>query len=156
MIDAGNVAVNAEPTGGASVFRASSAEDGTGAARFIRSDDSPGFGPWAVNHPHTGNPWKTTLGGYDFREFIAGFSDTFPRYYVVLGKADWTIRAIGTRTAGVWTDSGGSAVTLQGTTNDSAAFTLTVTGGSPQPGDDAGIQILGLSYVNQKSYVYTP
>jgi hypothetical protein len=38
---------------------------------------------------------------------------------------------------------------------DSANFTITVSNGSPQKGDDAGIQVLGLSYVNNYSPVYT-
>lgn len=105
--------------------------------------------------PKTRNPWKTTQGGYDFREWIVGYTDTFPRYYVSLGFANWTIRAIGTRVNNVWTNNG-SLVTLQGSNNDTAKFTLTITSGSPQSGEAAGVQVLGKSYVNQKTYVYTP
>jgi hypothetical protein len=150
MVDTGNVSQNQEPTGGSTAFRSSNNDPGTGAGRVIAANDNPAFGPWHNLHPVTNNPWSTTQGGYSFREYIAGYTASFPRYYVVLAKGDWTITCVGSKSGSQWTNTS-SAVTVGTGGGDSAALTSTITSGSPQPGDSAAIQILGLSYANQHS-----
>jgi hypothetical protein len=152
MVDTGNVSVNQEPTGGNTAFRSSNNSPGTGAERTFTAEDNPGFGPWHNLHPVTNNPWATTQGGYGFREFLAGYTASFPRYYVVLARGDWTITCVGSKSGAQWTNTS-SAVTVGTGGGASADLTSTVTSGSPQSGDSAGIQILGLSYVNQRSIV---
>jgi hypothetical protein len=152
MVDTGNVSLNQEPTGGSTAFRSTNNNPGTGAERTITAEDNPGFGPWHNLHPVTNNPCATTQGGYGFREFITGYTASFPRYYVVLAKADWTITCVGSKSGTQWTNTS-SAVTVGTGGGASAAFTSTVTSGSPESGDAAQIQVLGLSYVNQRSIV---
>ena len=152
MVDTGNVSLNQEPSGGNTAFRSSNNNPGTGAERTITAEDNPGFGPWHNLHPVTNNPWATTQGGYNFREYIAAYTSSFPRYYVVLARADWTITCIGSKSGTAWTNTS-SAVTVGTGGGGSAAMTSTVTSGSPQSADSAGVQVLGLSYVNQRSIV---
>jgi hypothetical protein len=152
---------NATPSGGATAFRSNSNEssqDATNGGRTINvgSDDAPSFGPYKLVFPNTTRNWASTLGGYDFKEFIVGYSTTFPRTYVVIASASWTIRYVGTRQAGgEWVNTG-SVVTLQGVSQSPANFTISVTNGAPQSGTSSGIQVLGLSYANEHSAVYTP
>ena len=159
MVDTNQVTQGNSPTGGDTAKRGNSSEtssnaSGGGQTKFITSDDIPGFGPYKLIHPTTNKVWATTLGGYDFREFIAGYSDTFPRNYVVVAKANWTVRYLGSRNkTGDWVDNG-STVTLQGMNQTSTTFTVTVTNGTPQSGDTSGIQVLGRSYVNEHLPVY--
>jgi hypothetical protein len=157
-----DVAQGVQSPGGSSVFRASSSDSpptnimNGGQSRIIIARDAPSFGPYPVVHPNTNNTWGSTQGGYDFTEYIAGYSVSFPRNYVVLAKGTWTIKYVGSRGKnGVWNNTG-SSVTLQGMAGEeSASFNITVNNGSPQKGDDAGIQVLGLSYVNNYSPVFT-
>jgi hypothetical protein len=160
MIDTGRIKAGNQPTGGDTAFRGNSNETsgnapGGGRSINITSDDSPGFGLFKINHPNTSNVWASTQGGFDFTEFIAGYTNTFPRTYVVVAKATWTIRYIGNRTTGGTWMNNGSGVTFQGSTQSPANLTSTVSGGSPQIGNSAGIQVLGLSFVNQHSPVYS-
>ena len=156
MVDTGNVNAGQEPTGGNTPFRISNNDPGTGAQRTVTADDDPGFGPWDLLHPTTRNLWATTQGGYNFREFIVGYSSSFPRYYVVLAKGDWTITGVGSNAGGgQWTNSN-SSVTVGGGSGTSASLTITITNGSPQSGDAASVQVLGLSYVNEHFYAHSP
>jgi hypothetical protein len=155
MVDSG-----ANPTGGATPFRSNSNEttfsaSGGGQTRFVTSDDSPNFGPYKIVHSST--TWTTTQGGYDFTEFIVGYSSTFPLTYVVAARANWTIRFIGNRNSsnGTWTNNG-STVTLQGSAQQSANFTTTVSGGAPQTGNSAVIQVRGNSFALSHTPVYNP
>src|SRR6185369_7152145 len=110
------------------------------ASRTVTADDNPGFGPWLNLHPVTNNPWATTTGGYSFREFIVGYTTTFPRYYVAFASGDWTITAVGTRSGnGTWSNSS-SAVNV-----GNGSLTNRITSGSPQKEDTAGVQVLGKS-----------
>jgi hypothetical protein len=158
MVDTSRVTAGNAPSGGSQAFRADSSEDSTnptggGQLRIVTSSDVPNFGPYKVTHSN-GNIWASTQGGYDFKEFIVGYSTTFPKTYVVVANAVWTIRFVGNRSGtGGWVNNG-SAITLQGSSQDSATFSLNVSNGSPQSGNAVGIQVLGLSYVNQKSSVY--
>ncbi len=156
MMDTGNVAPGQEPTGGSTVFRGSSNQSTSGSERTVTADDDPGFGPWDLLHPTTRNPWATTQGGLSLREFIVAYSSSFPRYYVVLARGDWTITGVGSNAGGGTWNNTNSTVTIQGGSSGSAPLTITVTDGSPQSGDSVGVQVLGLSYVNEHHYAHTP
>jgi hypothetical protein len=153
---------NDNPTGGTTAFRSHSNETlasgpgGKGQVNSLGSDDFPSFGPWDNLHPVTHNPWLTTQGGYNFTEFIVAFSDSFPLNYDVLAKATWTINAVGSKVGGIWTNSGSSGMTLQGSSQPSAPFTLLVANGSPTSGTTAAVQVLGLSYALHHTYNHTP
>jgi hypothetical protein len=153
---------NDNPAGGIASFRSASMErsdsgpGGNGQVRSLASDDIPGFGPWDNLHPVTHNPWFTTQGGYNFTEFIVAFSDSFPLNYGAVAKATWTINAVGSKVGGIWTNSGSSGVTLQGSNQQSAAFTVLVSNGSPTSGTTAGVQVLGLSFGLHHTYNHTP
>jgi hypothetical protein len=166
MIDVTGIDPGTEPTGGTSAFRGNSNESNPrngqngGQIRTITSNDNPDIGLWESNHPTTGNLWQTTQGGHTFSEFLVAFSDTFPRNYVVLGKADWSVNYIGERRNNLWIDNG-SSVFIQGVPFNPngevrVPFTLTITNGSPQSANSAGVQVLGLSYTNEYEYRYDP
>ena len=151
-----------DPSGGTSVFLSGdgggltgSNLSGGGQERTLTTGDNPGFGPWLINHLHTHNPWMSTLGGYDFKDYISAFSESFPRYYAVLARGDWTVRVIGNKSNGVWVNNG-STVTLPGGSGGSAPLTILVTNGSPTSGDTAGVQVLGNSYSLHHSISYSP
>jgi hypothetical protein len=153
MVDTSRVVQGNEPTGGITPFRSRSNDPvqgngpgGNGQIKRVSGEDAPSFG-WAGSHPTTGNPWATTQGGNDFREFVVAFTNTFQRNYTALGTGDWSVNAIGTRGAGgVWTDSGGSSVT-------GSAWSIA---GFPQTGDAAGVQVLGRSFVSEFGMIINP
>jgi hypothetical protein len=160
VIDCGD-----DPTGGSSVFLSLDVggdnDHGVnissgGQRRTLTSLDNPGFGPWYINHPKTHNVWMTTQGGYTFKDFISAFSDTFPKYYVVLARGDWLPQVIGSNHNGTWTDSGSSTVTIPGATEGTANLAIMGTNGSPTSGDAAGVQVLGKAYVVHRSITYNP
>ena len=160
MIDTGRVDSGHEPTGGDTAFRNSSRSSSTnpsGVGRRVTAltDDDPSFGVWDFLHPSTHNPWLTTQGGYSFREFVVAYSATFTRYYVVLAKGSWTITATGSNSGGGTWSNNGSSVTISGG-NGTAQLTSTLTNGSPQSGDAAGVQVLGLSFANEHRFSHTP
>jgi hypothetical protein len=162
VVDTVNVTQGHEPTGGTTPFRGNSQDTSLGAGpgglgqlRRVHSLDAPGFG-WEYLHPTTQNPWATTVNGNAFREFIVGFSSTFPRNYVVIAVGNWTVVANGTNVSAMWTSSGASVV-IPGASGSSAALTSTVSSSfSPQTGDAAGVQVLGLSFVREFRMDYTP
>jgi hypothetical protein len=153
MVDTVNVQRGQEPTGGNTPNRGNTVETivgngpgGNGQLRRINSLDRPAFG-WDGNHPTTRNPWATTQGTNDFREWILAHTDTYPRNYTALGRGDWTVTVIGTRGAGgVWTDNG-SSVTIP------SAWT---SAGFPQTGDASGAQVLGRSFVREFGMIVRP
>lgn len=159
MVDTSRVpAHGSEPTGADTPFRLRSMDTaigagpgGSGQIRRVTVHDAPGFG-WDLNHPTTANPWATTAGGNVFREFLVVFSQTFPRNYVALASGDWTVTAVGNNVSDVWNDTG-SAVTIQGAAAASAALTVA---GFPQTGDAAGVQVLGLSFVQEVGMIVDP
>jgi hypothetical protein len=157
MVDTGRVESGQQPTGGDSAFRVFSYETGNGRERVLTSADNiPGIDNWAHTHPTTRNLWSATQGAYNFREYIVAYSDNFPRYYVVLGRADWTVSYIGILKEGLWSNTK-SKVTLQGMDVTSAAFTINVgNDGSPMPASSAGVQVLGRSLVNEHVWRYSP
>lgn len=159
MLDTGNVSAGQEPTGSDSAFRtqsrSSSVNSTNGKTFTVISDDNPGFGPWKIVHPTNGHTWANTQGGYDFREFIVGFSNAFPRYYVAFAKGDWTLRVTGNNSGGTWVNNG-SAVTLQGSSVRPQALTNLVSSGSPPSAEAAGVQVLGRSYATNHGASYTP
>jgi hypothetical protein len=152
MVDTVNVAAGAEPTGGNTPFRGNSAQvvlgagpGGNGERRRVTSLDAPAF-IWDINHPTTGNPWGTTVGGNNFREWIVAYSTTYPRNYLALARADWTVTVVGNNTgAGLWGDTG-SAVGTGGF----------IVAGYPQAGNAAGVQVLGLSFVREVRMIPAP
>jgi hypothetical protein len=70
MVDSGQ-----EPSGGITPFRTTSiapstnGPGGNGKNINVDSNDDPGFGPYKIVHITT---WTSTVGGYDFTEFMAG------------------------------------------------------------------------------------
>jgi hypothetical protein len=170
MLDAGGIPRGTEPTGNKTVFRGgkvdtkSNTPDGMGQLAAIVADDEPGFGPWFYKHPKTKNFWGTNDGEYQFTEFVAGYSDSFTKSYIVLATGKWTIKASGLNSGGLWTDDGKSKVTIPDSTgsNDGTSFitapldTSFIKNGSPTSGNDAGIQVRGLSYVSNKKESYVP
>ena len=108
--------------------------------------------PTACIAPTTRNPWGSTQGVNAFREFLVSFSMTFPRNYTALSTADWTLTAAGNNMGGTWTDLG-SGVAIPGAVMGSAGLT---TAGFPTTGDASGVQVLGLSFVNEFTMVPNP
>jgi hypothetical protein len=160
MVDTGNVTAGQEPTGGDTPFRTqsmmtSSNNSGNGKVVIVISDDNPGFGPWKITHPSTSNTWASTQGGYDFREFIVGFSSSFPKYYVAFAQGDWTLRVTGNNSGGNWMNNQ-SAVTLQGSSMRPQGLTDLITSGSPPSAEAAGVQVRGRSYSTNHGSSYTP
>src|ERR1035438_4077754 len=94
----------------------------------LTSYDGPAFA-WLFVHPTTGNPWGSTSGGNQFREFIVAFSNSFNRTYTALNRAHWTITLVGTRGGDHWVNTASSV------TGDD---TMQVVG-------DARVQVLGRS-----------
>jgi hypothetical protein len=117
----------------------------------VTSLDTPGVA-WDSNNPTTKNPWSTTAGANAFREFVVAFSTSYPKNYMALASADWTITFAGKNAGGDWVDTS-SAVTLNGTAVASSAFKVD---GFPKTGDAAGVQVLGLSFVNEFGMVVSP
>jgi len=151
-----------DPSGGVSVFLSGDSGgltgsnlSGGGQERTLTTYDNPGFGPWLLSHLHTHNPWMSTQGGYDFKNYISAFSESFPRYYAVLARGEWTVRVIGNKSNGAWVNNG-STVTLPGGSGGSAPLTILVTNGSPTSGDTAGVQVLGNSFSLHHSISYSP
>ena len=149
MIDTSRVNQGQEPTGGITAFRASSRDPSApraagGQTRSVASGDSPGF-RWDLNHPITMNIWETTSGSNKFREFVVGYTETFPRNYVGLAKAEWEVIVIGRRSRGLsfWTEEQGAAIQLN------MPISSLISGGTPQSGDTAGVQVLGKSFRNE-------
>ena len=161
MVDTGNVSAGQEPTGGDTPFRTqstfSSTNNTNGKTITVISDDNPGFGPWKIVHPTNSHTWANTQGGYDFREFIVGFSNSFPKYYVAFAKGDWTLRVTGNNSGGTWTNNG-SAITLQGSSTHPQGLTDLISSGSPPSAEAAGVQVqvLGRSYSTNHGSSYTP
>jgi len=165
MLDSSRVRPRNEPTGGTSPFRSRSSDivvdsgvpKGTsksGQIRRVSGNDAPGFG-WDTRHPSTGNAWTTTDGGNAFREFIVGFSKTFPKYYVAIATGDWTVTATGRSEGGTW-KSDNATVKLGTAAENKVPLKILVDAGTPQPGDTSGLQILGLSFVNEFTMEYAP
>jgi hypothetical protein len=163
MVDTTNVLKDQTTSGKDSAFRGSSKaslslnQGPVGRKISIGCDDNPDFGPWNIIHKITRNPWADTQGGYKFREFIVGYSDSFPKYYVVIATGDWTSTAVGHKDTSInlWVDDR-SEVTVggQAATMTEAPLIPKVTDGSPLSGDDAGIQVQGLSYGYQHFFEY--
>jgi len=146
MVDTVNVVKGAQPTGSSSPFRGNSATANlappAAGGRLLRltSLDNPGFG-WDNLHPTTTNPWGTTSGGNGFREFNVAFTNSYPRTYLSLNRADWTVTVAGKNNgAGAWQN------TTSSITGDGA---LQAVGG-------ASVQVLGLSFVREFTVVYKP
>jgi CSLREA domain-containing protein len=149
MVDSSRIALGGQATGGFSPFRSTSDDShavpgpgGRGEVVTVTSQDTPTVG-WSFNHPTTTNPWGTTSGNNDFREYLVAFSTTFIRNYMVLGRGGYTITFAGNNVAGKWHNTGSSDVITNFTT---AAF--------PKTGDAAGIQVLGYSYVREFGMKY--
>jgi hypothetical protein len=136
-----------QPSGGDQAFRGNSTQtvkaSATGRRISLESRDSPAFGPWKIDYPKMGSPepWGTTTGGNEFREFVAAFSSSFRGTYLSLNENTWTVTAKGKNDgSGKWMDTFSS-----------------VTGNDTQIGNVVDkIQVLGLSFVNQYSYVCNP
>ncbi len=164
MLDSSRVRVRSEPTGGTTPFRSRSTDliiDGvpkgtsaSGQLHRVSGNDAPGFG-WNPRHPSTGSTWSKTDGGNAFRDFIVGFSKTFPRYYAAIAYGDWTVFATGRNEGGTWR-SDNATVKLGTSTENRVPLKILVDAGSPQPGDTSGVQILGLSFVNEFTMEYGP
>jgi hypothetical protein len=149
MVDTVNVTAGNAPTGADTPFRGNSmftsANNASGGqTRALTSLDDPAYG-WALNHTTTANIWETTVGKNKFREFVVGYTDTFPRAYVGVAKAEWEVLVIGDRDAATndWKQATGAAIQV------SASISSLITGGTPQSGDSAAVQVLGLSFVRQ-------
>ena len=160
MVDTANVSAGQEPTGGDTPFRGSSifssSNNGSnGKIITVISDDNPGFGPWKIVHPTNSHTWATTQGGYDFREFVAGFSNSFPKYYVAFVLGDWTLRVNGNNSGGNWVNNQ-SAVTVQGSSTHPQGLTDLVSSGSPPSAESSNVQVLGRSYATNHGSSYTP
>jgi hypothetical protein len=134
------------PNGGSAPFRSRSNStvlaSPNGQLIQLTSYDAPAFG-WAGVHPTTGNPWATTSGVNAFREFIVGYSQTFPQNYMSYAHGDWTVTATGTSNGGTW-QSNGATVTTPGP--------ITV---STQTGSRSGVQVRGPSFVLDYLVIYT-
>jgi len=157
MLDTGRLGQDVQSSGGEDIFRTGSRADDDsysgGRKVIVSGDDNPDFGPWANQHPQTGNSWATTQGGYDFKEYIAAFTTSFPKYFVVLATGQWNIRYVGNKGQnGVWANTGSSAVIPPN--NNTANLTISITNGAPQRGDDAQIQVRGLSFSTNFSITY--
>ena len=133
--------------GGATPFRVNSTTSdgngGTGRIVAVTSADRPKF-VWRLFHPTTGNAWDETAGGVSFREFVVAFSSTFPRTYLALHQAAWTVTVVGTNEDSVWDDGNGTQMST--VTGDSALQSAT---GFP-------VQVLGPSYGKNNSITYRP
>ncbi|HEY6346113.1 MAG TPA: putative Ig domain-containing protein [Bryobacteraceae bacterium] len=145
MVDTGRVAKGNQPGGGVQAFRTASKEtpkaSATGRRIGLSSNDSPGYGFWKIDHPTTTNLWGSTTGGNQFREFVVGFSSSFSRTYSPLNENNWTVAVSGKNDGtGKWKDNGASV-----TGNDTK---LTAVAHS--------VQVQGLSFVNEFSYVCVP
>jgi hypothetical protein len=164
MIDKAGIPAGTAPTGGDTAFRGHSDDGavnprvngagGLGQLVTVTSSDAPTVS-WDRNHPTTHNRWATTAGDNAFREFVVGYSTTFPRNYLALAEGEWTVTFAGTNPGGAahhWTQGAHAGVTLQGLTfvagGGAATRPLTV-GRFPLAGDGAGVQVLGLSFVNE-------
>jgi hypothetical protein len=150
MLDSLRVALGGQGQGAQSPFRSSSAQTdvgpgpgGHGLIREVTATDTPSVG-WDYNHPATTNPWGTTSGNNQFREYLVIFSPTFNKNYMVLARGGYTISFVGNNMAGLWHNTG-STDSIQ---------PLTATG-FPQTGDSAGIQVLGYSFVREFGINYT-
>lgn len=167
MIDSRHVRPRHEPAGGAEAFRITSTDQplagagedskagvGKGQVRRVIADDSPGF-YWDESHPFTHNVWARTEGGNAFREYVAAFSKTFPKYYAVLAAGDWTVFATGLNINGRWQSNNAKVIVGNGTSNRVALVEL-ANAGTPLPGDCSDIQVLGLSFVNEFKMDYDP
>jgi anti-sigma factor RsiW len=156
MVDTHRVTHGNQPTGGDTAFRANSQNNNLGAGpgglgqiRRVVSFDSPAFG-WDYLHPTTQNPWSATVNGNAFREFIAGFSTSFPRNYVVIAFGEYSVVANGVNSSGTWASNSTAAVTSTSLTNRvSTNFT-------PQVGNASGVQVLGLSFVAEVHMDHNP
>jgi len=151
-----------DPSGAETAFRSNSQfgmtnVSGGGKHANVAGDDDPDVGPFKIVHPSNGLIWTSTQGGYDFREYIVGYSNSFTKYYVVFAKANWSVRVNGSNNGGNWVNNG-STLTLQGSTTRPQNLTNAITNNSPQSGDDAGIQLLGKTYAKQtnRPFIYTP
>lgn len=167
MIDSRHARPRHEPAGGAEAFRITSTDEpvtgaweelkaagGKGQVRRVTAYDSPGF-YWDESHPFTHNKWATTEGGNAFREYVVAFSKTFPKYYAVLATGDWTVFATGLNNRGQWQSDHAKVVVGNGTANSVPLVEL-ANGGTPTPGDRSGVQVLGLSFVNEFKMDYDP
>jgi hypothetical protein len=149
------------PNGGSTPFRSqlnvgmSNGPGGNGKHVTISSDDDPDVGPFKTAHAVV--TWTSTQGGYDFREYIVGYPSSFPKYYVVFARGNWSVRVNGNNSGGTWVNNG-STLTLQGMSMFPQALTNLISSGSPQSGDAAGIQVLGLTFANilNRPIMYTP
>ena len=152
MVDTVGVLHGALPTGGNSVFRGNSHQTlrgsgpgGKGQIVRLTSLDAPSFG-WKGNHPTTGNPWASTQGVNAFTEWVVAYTNTFQRNYMALGFGGYTVTVIGLNAGGgIWADNGSSN-----------AVTPWSTAGFPKTGDDAGVQVLGPSFVSEVGTIYNP
>jgi hypothetical protein len=86
----------------------------------ITSFDTPGWGPWAINHPTTMNLWDSTSGSNSFCEFIVAATTSFPLTYTVQNSATWTATIIGTNDSNLWDDGNAAATVLSTIAGDSA------------------------------------
>jgi hypothetical protein len=150
MVDSSRIGLGGQATGGLSPFRSTSDDShvvagpgGRGEVVTVTSQDTPTVG-WAFNHPTTMNPWGTTSGINDFREYLVAFSTTFIRNYMVLGRGGYTITFAGNNVAGKWHNTGSTDVITNFTTVS-----------YPKTGDAAGIQVLGYSFVREFGMNYT-
>jgi hypothetical protein len=156
-VDSVNVPKGGSASGGSNPFRGNSNSsflmDGLAAGSIYRvtSLDTPAF-TWRENHPTTMNPWGTTTGANAFREWIVAYTAKFPRNYMALARGEWTVTALGSTTAGVWTDTG-SSVTIPGAVMGSAPLVVM---GYPLDGDTAVLQALGMSFVSETTINYAP
>ncbi|HKV40554.1 MAG TPA: hypothetical protein VJX67_15180 [Blastocatellia bacterium] len=147
-------------TGGDTPFRSNSeVSQGTGAGgngvdETVVGDDHPGFGPWNIVHPN-GHKWRPRRVGMLFTEFIVGYSTSFPQYYVAFAKGSWTLTAIGNNGKNGWVDGGSSASAQGQPVGKSQPITILENGGSAQPVETAGAQVLGLSYATNFSFTYS-
>ncbi len=153
MVDSSRIAQGAVATGGNSPFRWMSkpptllgnGPGGKGQLVRLKSFDAPAFG-WFGNHPTTGNPWASTQGVNAFTEWVVAYTKTFPRNYMVFGTGGYTVTVIGLNSGGGnWADNGSSNV-----------VTPWSTAGFPKTGDDAGVQVLGPSFVSEVSMINKP
>jgi len=144
MVDAAGVAATTQPTGGATPFRGNSATaDATpptsgGRVVVLTSLDAPVF-DWNNLHPVTGNTWGSTSGSNAFREFAVAFSSSFPKTYLALNQADWTVTVIGGNNGANWVDTGSS-----------------VSGDTGWQTVSGNLQVLGLSFGTNNVMQHTP
>jgi hypothetical protein len=112
--------------------------EGYGQVSRITAKEEPSTSIYDAMHPNNQSIWESVSGGYSIYEFVAAYSEVFPRHYVVMAKGDWQISFAGYRDKmGRWQPNGAFVNLLPMTYGPNAG------NGTVQTGTAAAMAITG-------------